>query len=282
MSNLPGQHYAGNLGAPDSQGADTSRLGNTPSLSELGSNIAAISLGNTNRSHSVTVQASTEDDSPTSSVRNEGSSTQPQPDYGQWSSTAHSNWIEDSLISNIYHPPAAGPPSSNRSSTETQESTDSIDDPDIDGILGGIHIPGIRRDVDPMLPSSEGFMGVPDANTLNHRIHLRGASTTTTHYDTALYLLLGSHAVNYLYMHYYSAGSALVVVDALTHFAGNASGFIRYLVRRDMPTRHAAFLWTIIRPQLSLESLGFGGSNPETSDDEIINDDQDMSFTRGP
>ncbi|KAG9031328.1 hypothetical protein FS837_003008 [Tulasnella sp. UAMH 9824] len=229
------------------------------------------------------VQESLEDGSPTSSVSDEGNSIRPQPDYGQWSSTAHSDWIEDSLVSNIYHPPAAGPPSSNRSSTETQGThSESIENPGPDNILGGIHIPGIQRDVDPMLPSSEGFMGVPDANTLNHRVQLRGASPTVTHYNMGLYLLLGNHAVNYLYMHYYSAGSALVVVDALTHFAGNASGFIRYLVRRNMPTRHAAFLWTIIRPQINLANLGFGGSNPETSDDEIINDDPDMSFTRGP
>lgn len=32
-----------------------------------------------------------------------------QPDYSIWSSTNHSGWFNDSLLSGIFHPPASGP-----------------------------------------------------------------------------------------------------------------------------------------------------------------------------
>lgn len=41
-------------------------------------------------------------------------------DHSVWSSTDHSGWIEDSILSNIFHPPAAGPPTSPRTGSQSK------------------------------------------------------------------------------------------------------------------------------------------------------------------
>ncbi|KIO27518.1 hypothetical protein M407DRAFT_23207 [Tulasnella calospora MUT 4182] len=198
-----------------------------------------------------------------------------KPDYSKWSSTKHPGWFDDSIISDIFHPPAAGPPHSSRIQSHGNH------DADLTGSMSGRASTEGRvadPDIDPMQPSPDGLFGAPDANTLNHRIHLRGASNTVTNYTEALRYVLGRHAVNYLYMHYYSAGSALTIVNAYLSFSHDAESFIRLLVDRNMAPRHAAYLWTVISPEVWMGSTD--RTRKYSPEDCSFEDDQDMSFVR--
>lgn len=189
-----------------------------------------------------------------------------EPNYSIWSSTNHSGWLDDSLISGVFHPPASGPRGSPSEETGGDERSSES------GVSTN------ENDIDPMLPSSTGLMGVADENTWNYRIHLRAASTSVTQYSSGLRYVLGRHAVNYLYMHYYSAGSAVAIADAYLDYSQDGESFVRLLVDRDMPPRHAAFLWTIISPEVLLGSSAV--RKPYSQGEFSAEDDQDMSFVR--
>ncbi|KAG9043290.1 hypothetical protein FS837_009776 [Tulasnella sp. UAMH 9824] len=199
-----------------------------------------------------------------------------QPDYSVWSSTNHSGWFDDSLLSGIFHPPALGPRGSpsdvagDNASQSEGEANIGESEPQVTG--------DDSQDIDPMLPSSTGLMGVPDENTWNHRIHLRAASASITHYTSGLRYVLGRHAANYLYMHYYSAGSAVAVTDAYLDYLHDGESFVAILVDQGMPPRHAAYLWTIISPEVQLGSSAV--RKPYTPGEFSAEDDQDMSFIR--
>lgn len=78
---------------------------------------------------------------------------------------------------------------------------------------------------------------------------LRSAPRTTTRYSPHLSLMLGQHAVNYMHLHYFSAGSTMVVANAYLRFGSDAQGFVEHLVAEGMPPRRAAYLWAIISPE---------------------------------
>ncbi|KAG8927973.1 hypothetical protein FRC01_006643 [Tulasnella sp. 417] len=195
-------------------------------------------------------------------------------DYSVWSSTDHSHWIEDSILSNVYHPPAAGPTTLDVTSTDDSGTNEAVSDA---GESRGTETEPDNYDFDPMVPSSEGLMGVADENTWNYRVHLRAASMTVTQYTYGLQLVLGRHAINYLHMHYYSAGSVVAIANAYMDYNHDGESFIRVLLDRGMPPRHAAFLWTIIRPEVY---LGRSTLAPYQQGTFYPEDDEDMSFTR--
>ncbi|KAG9041557.1 hypothetical protein FS837_012089 [Tulasnella sp. UAMH 9824] len=157
-----------------------------------------------------------------------------QPDYSIWSSTDYSGWFNDSLLSGIFHPPASGPHgSSSATGSNANQSKAEANINESEARMGEHR----DDDIDPMLPSGTGLLGVADENTWNHRIHLRAASTTVTHYSSGLRCVLGRHATNYLYMHYYSAGSAVAIVDAYLDYIHDGESFIRVLVDRALKWR---------------------------------------------
>lgn len=88
-----------------------------------------------------------------------------------------------------------------------------------------------------------------DSRPHHYQISLRTASRHATHYAPILTSLLGQHAVNYLFLHYYSAGSTVVVANAYAEHHDSARRFVEHLARVGMPPRQAAYLWTIISPE---------------------------------
>lgn len=245
-----------------------------------------------------------------------------EPNYSIWSSTNHSGWLDDSLISGVFHPPASGPRGSPSEETggkwlpfletgltyvnvlsgdeRSSESGVSTNENDIDRrcfiyyarlssrlmssfqpcfhlVRGSWELPVRGSSSITYLPSLK-IVPTLDENTWNYRIHLRAASTSVTQYSSGLRYVLGRHAVNYLYMHYYSAGSAVAIADAYLDYSQDGESFVRLLVDRDMPPRHAAFLWTIISPEVLLGSSAV--RKPYSQGEFSAEDDQDMSFVR--
>ncbi|KAG8952393.1 hypothetical protein FRC00_006800 [Tulasnella sp. 408] len=103
--------------------------------------------------------------------------------------------------------------------------------------------------LDPMEPMAGGLYGMQDSRPNHYQITLRTASRHATHYAPILTSLLGQHAVNYLFLHYYSAGSAVVIANVYAEHRSSARRFVEQLVREGMPPRQAAYLWTIISPE---------------------------------
>ncbi|KAG8892139.1 hypothetical protein FRC01_014324, partial [Tulasnella sp. 417] len=204
-----------------------------------------------------------------------------QPNDRQSPGTSRHNWTEDSILSGIYQAPASGPPTAEDHHTYTEDANSGSTAIDNGGEGENGYADPNQSDgtLNPPFTFTlpETLLGAPDANPLNHRIHLRGASTTVAEYSPVLHLLIGRQAVKYLHMHYYTAGSTLSIINALSHYANNGPAFIRYLIRRDMAPRHAGYLWTLLAPEISLANLGFGNSG-EAEGDEGDDDDQDMSF----
>lgn len=89
----------------------------------------------------------------------------------------------------------------------------------------------------------------PDLDPNHYRIALRTAPHHTIHYAPILTSLIGQHAVNYMFLHYYSAGSTVVVANAYAAHRDSARRFVDHMVQVGMPPRQAAYLWTIIAPE---------------------------------
>lgn len=96
-----------------------------------------------------------------------------------------------------------------------------------------------------------------------YRIALRTGRLDTTYYSPHLSMILGQHAVNYMHLHYFTAGSSMVVANAYLRFGRNARGFVEHLVREGMSPRQAAYLWAIISPEI----MGERGANPSVSEE---------------
>lgn len=62
--------------------------------------------------------------------------------------------------------------------------------------------------------------------------------------------MLGGHAVNYMFMHYFTATSTVLVANAYSRFSNDARGFVRHLTAMGLAPRHAAYLWTVISPEI--------------------------------
>ncbi|KIO24711.1 hypothetical protein M407DRAFT_25955 [Tulasnella calospora MUT 4182] len=155
--------------------------------------------------------------------------------FDLWSPHNHAGWSEDSILSGVFHPPASNVESStenahNGASTSRSTSPDEVW-------------------LDPMESMPGGLYGAQDSLPNFHRIALRTASRSSTHYAPALTFLLGQHAVNYMLLHYFSAGSTVVVANAYAEFQDDPRGFVEYMVRVGMTPRQAAYLWTIIAPE---------------------------------
>ncbi|KIO19405.1 hypothetical protein M407DRAFT_30945 [Tulasnella calospora MUT 4182] len=176
-------------------------------------------------------------DSPTNSPSHRPGPNGSRPSFRLWSPQNRSGWYEDSILSGIFHPPASSVESSagnTHDHTATSGSTSS------DEVW-----------LDPMEPMRGGLYGVQDSLPNFHRIALRTASRNTIHYAPALTFLLGQHAVNYMFLHYFSAGSTFVVANAYERFRDDSRGFVEHMVGEGMPPRQAAYLWTIIAPENS-------------------------------
>ncbi|KIO28288.1 hypothetical protein M407DRAFT_22497 [Tulasnella calospora MUT 4182] len=112
----------------------------------------------------------------------------------------------------------------------------------------------------------EGLFGAQDTLPQFYRIALRTSRRDTTYYSPHLSMILGQHAVHYIHLHYFSAGSSMVVANAYLRFRRNAQGFVEHLVREGMPPRQAAYLWTIISPEMMHEP----GGNSSVSEGEEV------------
>lgn len=88
-----------------------------------------------------------------------------------------------------------------------------------------------------------------DSHPNYYRIALRTSPRDATHYAPVLTSLLGQHTVNYMFLHYYSAGSTVVVANAYAQHKDNPHGFMEHMAGVGMPPRQAAYLWTIISPK---------------------------------
>ncbi|KIO27544.1 hypothetical protein M407DRAFT_23229 [Tulasnella calospora MUT 4182] len=155
--------------------------------------------------------------------------------FGLWSPHNHLGWFEDSILSGVFHPPASNvesPTENTHNDTSTSRSTSPEE-----------------VWLDPMESMPGGLYGAKDSLPNFHRIALRNASRNSTHYAPALTFLLGQHAVNYMYLHYFSAGSTVVVANAYDTFQNDPRAFVEHMVREGMAPRQAAYLWTIIAPE---------------------------------
>lgn len=110
-----------------------------------------------------------------------------------------------------------------------------------------------------------------------HRIHLRTSPCQSTEYSPFLAVMLGEHAVNYMFTHYFTAGSTVVVANAYARFAHSANAFVRHLVAMGLAPRHAAYLWTIISPEVMIprrqRTSSTAGRAQSTSDHPASNND---------
>ncbi|KAG9042436.1 hypothetical protein FS837_010884 [Tulasnella sp. UAMH 9824] len=132
------------------------------------------------------------------------------------SSRNHSGCIEDSILSGVFHSPA---PDANTSSEDTINDTSSNDSTSSGDDW-----------LDPMEPMAGGLYGMPDSRPNRYQITLRTASLHASHYAPILTSLLGQHAVNYLFLHYYSAGSTVVVANAYAEHRSSARRFVEHLL----------------------------------------------------
>ncbi|KIO17894.1 hypothetical protein M407DRAFT_32427 [Tulasnella calospora MUT 4182] len=165
--------------------------------------------------------------------------TQIQADYSEWSSTYHPGWVQDSLLSDIFHPPAPTTPSDYVIANQRADrSTDSDDEW-----------------VDPFAPLPGGLFGARDQHPIRFRVNLHTGSPTAPFYSPALSFLLGRHAVNYMFMHYFSPGSTTVVANTYLRNSANSTAFIEELSAVGLPPRQAAYIWTIIRPEMLDSSI---------------------------
>ncbi|KAG8939673.1 hypothetical protein FRC04_006080 [Tulasnella sp. 424] len=181
-----------------------------------------------------------------------------RPDYVQWSPTNHSGWVEDSLLSGIFHPSQASTTSEADISHQTDNSIEEDD-----------------GSIDPFKPLPEGLFGAPDEHPGLHRIHLSTSPRQSTEYSPFLALMLGEHAVNYMFTHYFTAGSTVVVANAYARFAHSANGFVRHLVAMGLAPRHAAYLWTIISPEVMIprrQRTSSTAGRAQTTNDHFASD----------
>ncbi|KAG9041629.1 hypothetical protein FS837_011948 [Tulasnella sp. UAMH 9824] len=143
-------------------------------------------------------------------------------------------WAEDSILSGIFHRQVPSAASSESTSNDSNDSASSS---------------SFEHRIDPMEPIPEGLYGARDTFPNMFYFALRSARCDTTCYSPHLSLLLGQHAVNYMLLHYFSAGSTMVVANAFLRFQDDAQGFVEHLAAEGMPPRRAAYLWTIISPE---------------------------------
>lgn len=108
-----------------------------------------------------------------------------------------------------------------------------------------------------------------DTSSQLYQIALHTARRNTTYYSPHLSMILGQHAVHYMHLHYFSAGSSMVVANAYLRFGRNARRFVEHLVREGMSPRQAAYLWAIISPEMMGER---GANSPvsEESEQEVV------------
>ncbi|KAG9041562.1 hypothetical protein FS837_012083 [Tulasnella sp. UAMH 9824] len=158
-----------------------------------------------------------------------------QQNSDSWSSHNRSGWIEDSILSGVFHSPA---PNANPSSEDATNDTSSNSSTSSDDSL-----------LNPMEPMAGGLYGFPDLHPNHYQIALRTAPRHANHYAPILTSLIGQHAVNYMFLHYYSAGSTVVVANAYAAHQDSARRFVDHMVQVGMPPRQAAYLWTIIAPE---------------------------------
>ncbi|KAG8925064.1 hypothetical protein FRC01_010728 [Tulasnella sp. 417] len=158
-----------------------------------------------------------------------------QPRANDSRSLSHNNtfWTEDSILSDIFHrrAPSAGPSPSARNDGGTLNSSSSV------ALL------------DPMESIPDGLYGARDSLPSVHRIALRNAPGISTHYSPHDSSILGQRAVDYMFMHYFSAGSAMVVANAYLRFEKRPQRFVEHMVGEGLPPRQAAYLWAIICPE---------------------------------
>lgn len=64
--------------------------------------------------------------------------------------------------------------------------------------------------------------------------------------------MLGKHAVHYMFMHYFTAKSTVLVANIYSRFSNDAGEFVRRLTAMGLAPRHAAYLWTIISPEIGI------------------------------
>ncbi|KAG8925799.1 hypothetical protein FRC01_009689 [Tulasnella sp. 417] len=147
----------------------------------------------------------------------------------------HLGWLEDSILSGVFHPPSSDV---DRSGENAHNDTSASDSDSSDEVW-----------LDPMEPIPGGLHGAQDLLPQRYQITLRTAPRDATHYPPVLTSLLGQHAVNYMFLHYFSAGSTVVVAQAYMDHETNARAFVEHLVGVGMPPRQAAYLWTIIAPE---------------------------------
>ncbi|KIO24094.1 hypothetical protein M407DRAFT_26531 [Tulasnella calospora MUT 4182] len=160
--------------------------------------------------------------------------TPTQPDYSEWSATYHPGWVQDSLLSDIFHPPA---PTGTSDQVMPGQGADRNSDSDDDW-------------VDPFAPLPGGLFGAQDQHPTRFQVNLRTGSPTAGFYSPALSFLLGRHTVNYMFMHYFSPGSTTVVANTYLRNSANATAFIEELTAVGLPPRQAAYIWSIIRPEM--------------------------------
>lgn len=103
-----------NSSLPHNSALSSSSLSGCSSISQLGQRSAEGPRSSTPRRHpAASPQADQDQASPAISLQKRPSThTYPkftQPDYSIWSSTKHSGWFDDSLLSGIFHPAASGP-----------------------------------------------------------------------------------------------------------------------------------------------------------------------------
>ncbi|KAG8923185.1 hypothetical protein FRC01_013100 [Tulasnella sp. 417] len=227
-------------------------------------------------------------------------------DDSQWSTTHHRDWIPDSLISDVFHPPVdIREQRASSTSNNSSEPNSQIENPsDLlgGGGGGGIHGGGGGESkdgagneneaddatgspprqsttseseneeeeewVDPFGEFIDGVFGAEDVTPIRYCVHLLDAPAAEG-YSPIIRLLLGDAAYGYMVYHYFSPGSALVVLEAYQQHSQSPRLFVECLRARGMAPRHAGYLWRIIRPHLQPDA-GDGHNEENTPDIEYM------------
>lgn len=94
------------------------------------------------------------------------------------------------------------------------------------------------------------FIAVTDELPRLHQVRLETSPHLSTHYSPFLMPMLGEHAVNYMFMHYFTATSTVLVANTYSRFSNDAGEFVRHLTAMGLAPRNAAYLWTVISPEI--------------------------------